>query len=200
MVSVNTCLSAANTRLNLKNHVLGLWLSAVFQVFRLGARTLCGGQKKQKFMFKALNMQPSMKVVRLPLFKGSTAKDIGRQNHKAECAGQKRRRLAHRSANVAMLEEIRLPGLLLLKKKSGSLCSATKTEKILERGLLNGLLNPVEKKTAAVEFVQKTFSSQCGSLMAHKNGIDLVPPLFVGFYLRSKCRKFHKRRLTRALT
>ena len=114
------------------------------------------------------------------------------------CAKKKKDRC--RSANVAMLNEIRLPGLLLLKKKAGSLCSATKTEKILERGLINGLLNPVEKKTAAVEFMQKTFSSQCGSLMAHKNWIDLVPPLFVGFYLRPKCRKFHKRRLTRALT
>ena len=77
-----------------------------------------------------------MKVVRSPLFKESKQKDSDWQNHKAECAGQKRRRLAHRSANVAMLEEIRLPGFSLLKRKAGSLRSATKAEKTLERGLL----------------------------------------------------------------
>ena len=81
-------------------------------------------------------MQASKKVVRSSLFKESKQKDSDWQNHKAECAGQKRRRLAHRSANVAMLEEICLLGLLLLKKKAGSLCSATKTEKNLDRGLL----------------------------------------------------------------
>ena len=73
------------------------------------------------------------------------------------CAKKKKDRC--RAANVAMLNEIRLPGLLLFNKKAGSLRSATKIEKILERGMVNGLLNPVEKKTVAVGFMQKSFSS-----------------------------------------
>ena len=47
-----------------------------------------------------------------------------------------------------MLEEIGLSGLLLFRKKSGSLRSATEIEKILKRGSQSTLLNPVEKKAA----------------------------------------------------
>ena len=56
--------------------------------------------------------------------------------------------IAHRSAHVAMLDEIFLPGLLLFKKKAGSLRSATEIEKTLKRGSQSTLLNPVEKKAA----------------------------------------------------
>ena len=126
-------------------------------------------------------------------------KDCGWQDFKTECAGEKGRSIARRSANAAMLEKNGLPGLLLFKKKVRSLCSATKMEKILECGLLNGLLNPVEKKIAACGR-QVGAQKSVPFAVAHKKLVQLVPFLFVGFYLRSKCCKFQRKWVTRALT
>ena len=72
-------------------------------------------------------------------------------------------------------------------------------EKILERGLLNGLLNPVEKKIAACGR-QVGAQKSVRFAVAHKKLDQLVPPVYVRFYLRSKCRKLQRKRVTRALT
>ena len=112
-----------------------------------------------------------------------------------------RKREEYRSSlcSCGNVREERFAWSFMLKKKARSLRSAIKMEKILARGLLNGLLNLVEKKIAA-SGRQVGAQKSVRFAVAHKKLDQLVPLLFAGFYLRSKCCKLQRKWVTRALT
>ena len=113
-----------------------------------------------------------------------SAKDNGWQVFKTESAEQNKARIARRSAHAAMLDGNSLPGLLLFKKKAGSLRSAAKIKKNSERVLSNGLLNPVEKNIAACgrqSRAKKGVAKSMRFAVAHKKLDQPVPRLLSVF-------------------